>query len=432
MALIKCSECGKEFSDKANACPNCACPVEKEKIKVKIYNKGGFTTKCSVSIDNLPVGQLGGMMLGKQKDIEISLPIGTHYIGVSTQIEHGGQITGVVGVGQEQDGKQFEITTNDKYLEIEIVAKGSFTGTSGRYCVGNIKHYNSKELKTLKEQEQNVEKEKEQKKKKKKDFFNKNKKTFIIILISLIAIITLYKIITLVNENNKYYGTYSTDSYEPYKRADDMNATLILKPNMCEFYIIEDDMKVNYNCSYIRLDKKREILEVEVESKNYSDQIFCGRFTEHENSKKADWSCKTKYDGLVFFEKLENNTREDNTNTNNQNATKKNNNVSTNITTISYDDYKKLLYNTDTFVLIVVNDYKYSYNYKDALTKVVNNYKTPFYYYEIDIDNNVLNVEGCPTTLIIKNGKVVDSFEGFIENETLNILNDKLNKLGLK
>lgn len=40
MALIKCSECGKEFSDKAKACPNCACPVEdvkkfidEEKIK---------------------------------------------------------------------------------------------------------------------------------------------------------------------------------------------------------------------------------------------------------------------------------------------------------------------------------------------------------------------------------------------------------------
>ena len=28
MALIKCNECGKEFSDKANACPNCACPTE--------------------------------------------------------------------------------------------------------------------------------------------------------------------------------------------------------------------------------------------------------------------------------------------------------------------------------------------------------------------------------------------------------------------
>lgn len=28
MALIVCKECGKEFSDKADKCPNCGCPVE--------------------------------------------------------------------------------------------------------------------------------------------------------------------------------------------------------------------------------------------------------------------------------------------------------------------------------------------------------------------------------------------------------------------
>lgn len=32
MALIKCTECGREISDKALACPNCGCPVEKERI----------------------------------------------------------------------------------------------------------------------------------------------------------------------------------------------------------------------------------------------------------------------------------------------------------------------------------------------------------------------------------------------------------------
>lgn len=31
MALIKCSECGKEISDKAASCPGCGCPVEVEK-----------------------------------------------------------------------------------------------------------------------------------------------------------------------------------------------------------------------------------------------------------------------------------------------------------------------------------------------------------------------------------------------------------------
>lgn len=27
MALIKCPECGKQVSDKANACPGCGCPI---------------------------------------------------------------------------------------------------------------------------------------------------------------------------------------------------------------------------------------------------------------------------------------------------------------------------------------------------------------------------------------------------------------------
>lgn len=27
MALIKCSECGKQVSDKAQACPNCGAPI---------------------------------------------------------------------------------------------------------------------------------------------------------------------------------------------------------------------------------------------------------------------------------------------------------------------------------------------------------------------------------------------------------------------
>lgn len=36
MALIKCEECGKEFSDRASACPNCACPLELKENKSDI------------------------------------------------------------------------------------------------------------------------------------------------------------------------------------------------------------------------------------------------------------------------------------------------------------------------------------------------------------------------------------------------------------
>ncbi len=34
MALINCSECGKEISDKATTCPNCGAPVKKETVYV--------------------------------------------------------------------------------------------------------------------------------------------------------------------------------------------------------------------------------------------------------------------------------------------------------------------------------------------------------------------------------------------------------------
>lgn len=37
MALIKCTECGKEFSDKAQCCPHCACPTE-QIISYNNYN----------------------------------------------------------------------------------------------------------------------------------------------------------------------------------------------------------------------------------------------------------------------------------------------------------------------------------------------------------------------------------------------------------
>ncbi len=54
MSLIKCSECGKEFSDKANACPNCACPIDginkTSKKKIKSYKELTSAEKASLRI----------------------------------------------------------------------------------------------------------------------------------------------------------------------------------------------------------------------------------------------------------------------------------------------------------------------------------------------------------------------------------------------
>ena len=58
MALIICSECGKEFSDKAPACPSCGCPTaimfEEDVIEIPkdpqqfIYNPSAQPIHCPI------------------------------------------------------------------------------------------------------------------------------------------------------------------------------------------------------------------------------------------------------------------------------------------------------------------------------------------------------------------------------------------------
>lgn len=154
MALIKCQECGKEISDKANACMNCGCPIEKEKKKVRIIKSGGLALRCSVFIDNQPVGQIG---VGGNKSIEIEVPIGTHYISTITQVKNQSTIVATNGINtmatpittstsQEQDGKQFEVKANDELTVIEILTKGSWSGSTGRCIVGNITTYDKNNI----------------------------------------------------------------------------------------------------------------------------------------------------------------------------------------------------------------------------------------------------------------------------------------------
>ena len=55
MALIKCPECGKEFSDKASACPNCGCPTSEI---VKTQPGGGFNAGAEKQMLDLVEGVL--------------------------------------------------------------------------------------------------------------------------------------------------------------------------------------------------------------------------------------------------------------------------------------------------------------------------------------------------------------------------------------
>lgn len=58
MALIKCSECGKEISDKASVCPNCGMPLRPEErgaYEITITRKSQWfliNPDATVTVDN--------------------------------------------------------------------------------------------------------------------------------------------------------------------------------------------------------------------------------------------------------------------------------------------------------------------------------------------------------------------------------------------
>ena len=44
MSMIKCTECGKEISDKATACPHCGCPMTEILSATKENKKESFSS----------------------------------------------------------------------------------------------------------------------------------------------------------------------------------------------------------------------------------------------------------------------------------------------------------------------------------------------------------------------------------------------------
>ncbi len=69
MSLVKCTECGKEISDKAVSCPNCGCPVSQMKTETasnygygnsyygdsqsKIYNGGNIVVQGNIDLSSV-------------------------------------------------------------------------------------------------------------------------------------------------------------------------------------------------------------------------------------------------------------------------------------------------------------------------------------------------------------------------------------------
>ena len=49
MALINCSECGKQISDKASTCPNCGNPIIESAINQAVTQNDTFTNNENLS-----------------------------------------------------------------------------------------------------------------------------------------------------------------------------------------------------------------------------------------------------------------------------------------------------------------------------------------------------------------------------------------------
>ena len=58
MALIKCPECGKEISDKANSCLSCGCPINRNESSTRY----GIKTKVKIC-------EASGMIVGSMSDL---------------------------------------------------------------------------------------------------------------------------------------------------------------------------------------------------------------------------------------------------------------------------------------------------------------------------------------------------------------------------
>ena len=77
MALISCSECGKEISDRATACPHCGCPLTTEK---EIKKSSIPTENISVTYNKVSPAKPAKTKLQLSKKNIISINVVRRYI----------------------------------------------------------------------------------------------------------------------------------------------------------------------------------------------------------------------------------------------------------------------------------------------------------------------------------------------------------------
>lgn len=118
MALIKCVDCGKEFSDKATACPNCGCPVEEKKVPVYFKRKKAFSGSAisgNIFVDGAIVGSAGN-----GAEFKLMLSPGQHSIQVESKVQAAFSIV-------NSRSKMLDIPEDAKSVEVEVKVDNSLS-----------------------------------------------------------------------------------------------------------------------------------------------------------------------------------------------------------------------------------------------------------------------------------------------------------------
>ena len=69
MSLIKCTECGKEFSDKATACPNCGCPTSEMVPSAEAAPEEYINSDTDIQIKESAVNKVWGAVQNSMQTI---------------------------------------------------------------------------------------------------------------------------------------------------------------------------------------------------------------------------------------------------------------------------------------------------------------------------------------------------------------------------
>lgn len=94
------------------------------------------------------------------------------------------------------------------------------------------------------------------------------------------------------------------------------------------------------------------------------------------------------------------------------------------IDTITYSEYEEIQKNYEDAIVVVIRDgCSWCEKFESVVEEIYETYDTPIYYYKSD---GKIKINGTPTTMIIRNGYVVDSVEGYKDFKDMKKILDDL------